>query len=62
MAWNNKFQSNRQDVARRHGERFCRMWEYYLLESAGAFRSRYISVGQYIFSPHGVRDGYETVR
>jgi cyclopropane-fatty-acyl-phospholipid synthase len=62
MAWNDKFQSNRASMASRHGERFCRMWEYYLLQSAGAFRSRHISVGQFVLSPNGVRDGYETVR
>jgi cyclopropane-fatty-acyl-phospholipid synthase len=62
MAWNNKFQSNRSEMARRHGERFCRMWEYYLLQSAGAFRCRHISVGQFVLSPHGVRAGYQSVR
>ncbi|HSS12390.1 MAG TPA: cyclopropane fatty acyl phospholipid synthase, partial [Rhizomicrobium sp.] len=62
MAWNEKFQSNRAVVAGRHGERFCKMWEYYLLQSAGAFRSRHISVGQLVLSPNGVRDGYQTIR
>jgi cyclopropane-fatty-acyl-phospholipid synthase len=62
MAWNEKFQSNRAAVAGRHGERFCKMWEYYLLQSAGAFRSRHISVGQLVLSPNGVRDGYQTIR
>ena len=62
MAWNNKFQSNRSEMVRRHGERFCRMWEYYLLQSAGAFRCRHISVGQFVLSPHGVRAGYQSVR
>jgi len=62
MAWNEKFQSNRAEMARRHGERFCRMWEYYLLQSAAAFRARHISVGQFVLSPKGVRGGYEAVR
>jgi cyclopropane-fatty-acyl-phospholipid synthase len=62
MAWNDKFQSNRPEMARKHGERFCRMWEYYLLQCAGAFRSRHISVGQFVLSPKGVRGGYETIR
>lgn len=68
MAWNEKFQSNREAVAalmgRRgaDGERFCRMWEYYLLSCAGGFRSREISVGQMVLSPRGVRGGYFTVR
>jgi cyclopropane-fatty-acyl-phospholipid synthase len=62
MAWNEKFQANRAEMVKRHGERFCRMWEYYLLQSAGAFRCRHISVGQFVLSPHGVRDGYQSVR
>jgi cyclopropane-fatty-acyl-phospholipid synthase len=62
MAWNDKFQSNREAMAREHGNRFCRMWEYYLLQNAGAFRSRHISVGQFVLSPHGLRGGYKTVR
>jgi len=62
MAWNDKFQSNRTEMMRRHGERFCKMWEYYLLQSAGAFRCRHISVGQFVLSPHGVRAGYQSVR
>jgi cyclopropane-fatty-acyl-phospholipid synthase len=62
MAWNAKFQSNRTRMSQSHGERFCRMWEYYLLQSAGAFRSRHISVGQFVLSPRGVRAGYQSVR
>jgi cyclopropane-fatty-acyl-phospholipid synthase len=68
MAWNEKFQSHRAAVAALisrmggDGERFCRMWEYYLLSCAGGFRSREISVGQFVLSPRGVRGGYQSVR
>jgi cyclopropane-fatty-acyl-phospholipid synthase len=62
MAWNANFQSRRAELAERHGERFCRMWEYYLLQNAGAFRCRHISVGQIVLSPKGLRGGYQTVR
>ncbi len=62
MAWNAKFQQHRAAMARRHGERFCRMWEYYLLQNAGAFRCRHISIGQFVLSPNGVRGGYTPVR
>ena len=58
MAWNRKFQSHRTDIAARHGERFCRMWEYYLLCCAGGFRSRRINVGQFVLSPSGVLGGW----
>jgi cyclopropane-fatty-acyl-phospholipid synthase len=62
MAWNANFQSHRADMKRLHGDRFCRMWEYYLLQNAAAFRCRHISVGQFVLSPRGVRGGYESVR
>ena len=62
MAWNAKFQSNRPEIGKRHGERFCRMWEYYLLQCAAAFRCRHINVGQLVLSPYGIRGGYAAVR
>ena len=62
MAWNANFQSHRPELAARHGERFCRMWEYYLLQNAAAFRCRHISVGQLVLTPHGLRGGYQPVR
>jgi len=62
MAWNRKFQSNRAKIASAFGEQFCRMWEYYLLCCAGGFRSRGISVGQFVLSPTGVRGVYQAVR
>ncbi len=62
MAWNDDFQARRLEMASRHGQRFCRMWEYYLLQNAAAFRCRHINVGQLVLTPHGLRGGYETVR
>jgi cyclopropane-fatty-acyl-phospholipid synthase len=58
MAWWAKFQSNRAAIVRAHGERFCRMWDYYLLCCAGGFRSRRIGLAQLVLSPVGVRGGY----
>lgn len=64
VAWNESFQQHRTRfvVDPRYGETFCRMWEYYLLSCAGAFRSREISVGQFVLSPRGVPGGYTAVR
>jgi cyclopropane-fatty-acyl-phospholipid synthase len=36
--WNRRFQTQRQKIAARMGERFCRMWEFYLLVSEAGFR------------------------
>lgn len=40
------------------GERFLRMWRYYLLSCAGAFRARDIQLWQWVLSPMGVPGGY----
>ncbi|WP_211234562.1 SAM-dependent methyltransferase [Solimonas soli] len=36
--WNRRFQAQRAHFAATLGERFCRMWEFYLLGSEAAFR------------------------
>jgi cyclopropane-fatty-acyl-phospholipid synthase len=37
-AWGRRFQANRARVAALYDERFCRMWEFYLIASELAFR------------------------
>lgn len=44
------------------GERFYRMWRYYLLTMAGSFRARHTNLWQIVLSPKGVRGGYRSVR
>ena len=47
----------------RYDERFYRMWEYYLLTSAGNFRSNMrAQLWQIVLSKNGVRGGYVSVR
>jgi cyclopropane-fatty-acyl-phospholipid synthase len=58
MAWYAKFQTNRVALSAKYGERFCRMWDYYLRCCAGGFRSRGINVGQFVLSPKGVPGGW----
>ncbi|MDD3762922.1 MAG: cyclopropane-fatty-acyl-phospholipid synthase [Nevskiales bacterium] len=36
--WNARFQAARSEIAERMGERFCRMWEFYLQACAACFR------------------------
>ena len=36
--WNRRFQASRRSFAEKLGERFCRMWEFYLLCSEASFR------------------------
>ena len=36
--WRRRFQANRARVAQLYDERFCRMWEFYLIGAELAFR------------------------
>jgi len=62
MAWNKNFQKNWHKLNDRYDEKFKRMWEYYLLSCAGAFRARALQLWQIIFSKKGVPGGYESIR
>ena len=37
-SWNERFQQHRDVFRERFGERFCRMWEFYLLDCQAIFR------------------------
>ena len=62
MAWFRNFEKAWPSLRERHGERFHRMWKYYLLSCAGAFRARHIQLWQMVFSKKGVSGGYVPVR
>ncbi|KPG92131.1 cyclopropane fatty acyl phospholipid synthase [Pseudomonas sp. RIT-PI-q] len=61
MAWFHSFEKNWGVFAAELGERFYRMWKYYLLSCAGAFRARDIQLWQWVLSKKGVLGGYERV-
>jgi len=44
--WQARFQEHRAEAAARYGERFCRMWEFYLAVCEAAFRARDLVVFQ----------------
>ncbi len=50
MAWYKNFQNNWTSISTEYDERFRRMFEYYLLASAGAFRAGYLQHWQFVFS------------
>ena len=45
-AWRERFAARRDEVKASHGERFCRMWEFYLAGSETAFRCGGLGVFQ----------------
>jgi cyclopropane-fatty-acyl-phospholipid synthase len=61
MAWFRNFNDNWHLLKDRYGERFYRMWKYYLLSSAGAFRCRGLQVWQFVLSKKGVPAGYVAI-
>jgi cyclopropane-fatty-acyl-phospholipid synthase len=54
MAWNERFQRAWPVLRERYSTRFKRMWEYYLLSCAGAFRARNIQLWQLVMTKHGI--------
>ena len=56
LAWNDNFERawrERADLRDRYDERFYRMWRYYLLASAAAFRARYLQLYQLVVTRVG---------
>lgn len=58
MAWHDNFMHAWPQFEAKLGERFYRMWRYYLLSCAGAFRARDIQLWQWVLSKGGVPSGY----
>ncbi len=58
MAWYANFVSVWPALRETYGERFQRMWRYYLLTCAGSFRARRSQLWQLVFSKRGVPGGY----
>ena len=62
MAWYKNFDKSWPNLKQKYGERFYRMFRYYLLSCAGAFRARNIQLWQIVLSPNGAPGGYESIR
>jgi len=62
VAWYHNFDQHWPLFRKKYGERFYRMWKYYLLSLAGGFRARRIQLWQIVMAKAGVPGGYESVR
>ena len=62
IAWFANFDKSWGELQAVYGNRFYRMWKYYLCSCAGAFRSRKIQLWQVVLSKNGVPGGWVTVR
>ena len=55
MAWYDNFERAWPELKKNYNERFRRMWRYYLLSSAGGFRSRRTQLWQIVMTRPGTR-------
>jgi cyclopropane-fatty-acyl-phospholipid synthase len=53
MAWHENFQKAWTILKKRYDDKFKRMWDYYLLSFAGAFRARNIQIWQIVLTKYG---------
>lgn len=62
LAWAENFARAWPELAPRYGERFRRMWHFYLMVSVASFRARRSQLWQIVLSPEGVSGYYVPVR
>jgi len=62
MAWYRNLNAGWDSLKGSYDERFRRMWNYYLLSCAGAFRARDIQLWQVVLSKGGISGGYRSIR
>ncbi len=62
MAWYRNFEAGWSSLKRRYSNRFFRMWKYYLLSLAGAFRARHLQVWQIVLAPNENAAEYKSIR
>jgi cyclopropane-fatty-acyl-phospholipid synthase len=58
MAWKANVDAHWNELSARYDTRFKRMWDFYLLASAGSFRARNLQLWQFVMSRDGVPAGY----
>lgn len=58
QAWHANVNAAWDDLGKQYDDRFRRMWNYYLLVSAGAFRARSNQLWQVVFSRDGIDESY----
>jgi cyclopropane-fatty-acyl-phospholipid synthase len=61
MAWWSNFEKTWHTLRPKYGDRFYRMWKYYLLSCAGSFRARKLQLWQMVLSK-GEIPAYTSVR
>ena len=60
--WYENFIKHWPKFKNQYGDRFYRMWVYYLMAGKGAALSHDGTLWQIVFSKHGVDKGYKSIR
>jgi len=62
LAWYDNFIKSWPKLQSKYGDKFFRMWKYYLLFAAGSFQSRKLQVWQVVLTKSGHEQGYYAAR
>lgn len=62
MTWFSRFEAAWPTLKEKYDDRFYKMWKYYLMASAGSFKSRKNQLWQIVLSKKGVPGGYAPIR
>ena len=62
LAWHENFEKSWPQLQNKYSKNFHRMWGYYLLCYAGAFRARDNQLWQIVLSKGGLLGGYQSIR
>jgi cyclopropane-fatty-acyl-phospholipid synthase len=62
MAWHANIEAKWAELPARYDERFRRMWRFYLLSCAAAFRARQLQLWQVVYRRVGQAEPYQPVR
>ena len=62
MAWHANFEAAWPELSDKYGERFYRMWRYYLLIFAAVFRANITHLWQIVLTKEGLPGGYSSIR
>ena len=60
-AWHDNLAAHREEVVAKYGERFYRMFVFYLLSCAGAFAARTYQMWQILLAKRGIPGGFRQV-
>ena len=61
-AWHENFALHWPEVKQQYGDKFQRMWRYYLLSYAGAFNARHMQLWQMILTKPSRTKMYRSIR